>query len=94
MTAYSIRALLPHLQRYVIEAYCAVHHACNLLAMIGTHILQKHYQLVAKAFSEAASTVSALSLIHYLSPRTLMDDLLPNSTNFILGLNAKNSANL
>jgi hypothetical protein len=38
----------------VIGEECVVHHACNLFAMMGTHILQEHYRLEARAVSGAA----------------------------------------
>jgi hypothetical protein len=38
----------------VIEDHSDVHHACNLFAMIGAHILREHYRLAAKAVSGAA----------------------------------------
>lgn len=38
----------------VIEDHSDVHHACNLFAMIGSHILREHYRLAAKAVSGAA----------------------------------------
>jgi hypothetical protein len=38
----------------VIEEHSVLHHACNLFAMIGAHLLQEHYRLAAKAVSGAA----------------------------------------
>ncbi len=38
----------------VIESHSELHHACNMFAMVGSHILREHHRLVAVPMSGAA----------------------------------------